>query len=104
MTPDIVGKKRDYDLIEKAGKMAKEAADNRDISLLGKAVLTSYKVQLGEGMKELPNMKGAIAKKYLGGGHGGYALYIFKEKKDRDAALKANLVTKEIEPYIDPAW
>lgn len=91
---------RDYDLIFKAGILARDAVNNRDIPKLAKAVAISYKMQLKEGMEPLPKIKGALSSKYLGAGHGGYALYIFKNEKDRDAAHKKNKQTMKIEPYI----
>ncbi|MDE2188785.1 MAG: adenylyltransferase/cytidyltransferase family protein [Patescibacteria group bacterium] len=99
-TPDIVKAKRDYNLIKKAGEMAKMAVEERDIKKLGKAILISYKAQLGEGMKKLPAMSGSIGHKYLGGGHGGYALYLFADPKSRDKAAKGRKDVKLIEPYI----
>lgn len=98
-TPSVVSKKRDYNLIFKAGILAKNAVEKRDIKILAKAVLTSYKAQLGEGMEILPEIKGAIAKKYLGGGHGGYALYLFENSSKRKTASKIKGV-RIIEPYL----
>lgn len=98
-TASLVSRKRDYDLIFKASLLAKIAVENSDIQTLAEAIGMSYEVQLGEKMKDLPAIKGAIAKKHLGGGHGGYALYLFKTKKDRDAAASRR-GAKVIEPYI----
>ncbi|MFA6078835.1 MAG: adenylyltransferase/cytidyltransferase family protein [Candidatus Omnitrophota bacterium] len=99
-TPNMTRLKRDYELIRKAGILAREAVKSKDLGLLAEAVSLSYKVQKGEGMEDLLHLRGALACKYLGGGHGGYALYIFNSKKARDMALKANHQTKKIEPYI----
>ena len=98
--PDITNKKRDYALIKKAGLVAKQGADKQDVKLLAKAVDLSYRVQIKEGMVPLPKISGALARKYLGAGHGGYALYIFKSKTDRQKAAKKFKLSKIIEPYF----
>ena len=97
---DHVEKKRDYNKIAQAGKLARDAVLARDLEMLASAVSLSHEVQIEEGMKEIPDIKGSIAKKYLGGGYGGYALYIFRTAKQRDSALKNVKGTKMIEPYI----
>jgi len=80
---NLVDMKRDYDKIEEAGKLAREAVNplNIDYKKLCQAVNLSYKVQLEEGMDPLPHY-GELAKKYCGGGHGGYALYMFESEKE----------------------
>lgn len=97
---DHVTRRRNYLKIEKAGKIARNGVMLKSLSILAKAINISYEVQLGEGMKELPIIKRSIARKYLGGGHGGYALYLFKTTKDRDLAFKSVSGTVKIEPYI----
>ncbi len=77
-TPHIANNKRDYKLIEEAGLTAMKAVVRRDLAGLHKAVRQSYNAQLVEGMKTLPEY-GEAAKKYCGGGWGGYALYMFKK-------------------------
>ena len=67
------------------------------IAKLAEAVLMSYSAQLSEGMNELPEISGSVARKYCGGGHGGYALYLFPSREARDAA--SDLVA--IEPWCD---
>jgi cytidyltransferase-like protein len=92
--------KRDFDLIEKAGQLAREAVNplNIDYNKLCEAVKLSYRVQLDEGMTPLPEL-GEVAKKYSGGGHGGYALYLFNNEEERNKFLeKENTLT--IEPFI----
>ncbi|MEK9185942.1 MAG: adenylyltransferase/cytidyltransferase family protein [Patescibacteria group bacterium] len=98
-TPNLANLKRDYGTIYQAGLLAKKAVEKSSLSMLAKAVGKSYSVQLKEGMDKLPDLNKFMAKKYLGGGHGGYALYIFKDKKDRDKALD-HKDAKVIEPYI----
>ena len=96
-TPGAVGFERDYDLIERAGAMAREAVMAESIAKLAEAVLMSYSAQLGEGMEELPEISGSVARKYCGGGHGGYALYLFPSQGARDAA--AGLLP--VEPWCE---
>lgn len=90
---------RDYDLVEKAGRLAREAVmpGEEDLNKLAEAINTSYQVQLGEGMKELPHFN-EIAKKYCGGGWGGYALYVFASEQER-AHFLAKDDTQKIEPF-----
>lgn len=97
-TPGKVNKLRDYNKIEKAGTLAYEGVIKKDIKKICEAVNKSYEVQLEEGMKKIPSY-GELAKKYCGGGHGGYALYIFDSEKNRKKFLK-NKNTIAIEPYI----
>jgi cytidyltransferase-like protein len=99
-TPGLVDKKRDYDLIYRAGAIAREAARDASMKRMAEAVGVSYDVQLREGMKPLKDIKGALARKYLGGGHGGYALYLFDSATDRDVALVKYEKTSPVEPYI----
>lgn len=98
-TPSNVDLKRDYDQIEKAGKIACGGIYGKNFNEICKAVKISYQVQLKEGMSKLPTFN-EKAKKYCGGGHGGYALYIFDDKAKRNRFLKKPN-TLLIEPYIE---
>jgi cytidyltransferase-like protein len=98
-TPGLVERARDYDLILEAGRMAKEAAERRDLRALAEAVRHTHDMQLGEGMEALPDL-GALATKYVGGGHGGYALYLYADSRARAAAQSE--YTTVIEPYVKP--
>ena len=98
-TPNLANLKRDYDAIYKAGLLSKKAVEKSSLIILAKSIRESYVVQLKEGMDKLPDLNKSLARKYLGGGHGGYALYIFKDKKDRDGVLKQKNI-KIVEPYI----
>jgi galactokinase/mevalonate kinase-like predicted kinase len=89
-TPNNTDNARNYDLIKEAGLRAYQAVKEKSLAVLAMAIDLSYKAQLDEGMKGLPN-KGELAKKYCGGGWGGYALYLF-EKRPNDLL--------NIEPYI----
>lgn len=92
-TPDLVDKPRDYGWIMAAGIQAMNAVKTNNLRLLAKAVDYSYKAQMSEGMDPLPDIDGAIAKKYLGSGWGGYALYLF------DAGCRPDSVIP-VEPYL----
>jgi len=70
-----------------------------NIRLLADGISTYYEVQLKEGMDELPTIPGALAHKYCGGGHGGYALYLFGEETDRDQAVQDYKNVRPIEPF-----
>jgi cytidyltransferase-like protein len=100
-TPGVVDNSRDYDLIEKAGLIAKQAVLEKDVVQLGEAILTSYAVQMGEGMHPLPEAEGSVGQKYVGGGWGGYALYLFTNPEARDAYVTAKPdIRRPIEPYL----
>lgn len=91
---------RDFDLIQRASLIAREAVNPLapNYNKLCEAVNLSYEVQIEEGMIPLPSSN-ELAKKYSGGGHGGYALYLFENESERNKfLLKEN--TLKIEPYI----
>lgn len=98
-TPGFADDHRDYNKIEQSGRLAREGVINEDLNLLASGVSLYYESQLEEGMKPLPETEGAIAKKYCGGGHGGYALYLFRSSSDRNAAVESNGNFRTIEPY-----
>ena len=99
-TPGVVGRDRDYDLIERAGKTAAEAVMNEDLHQLASAINLSYAAQLGEGMTPLPEAADSIAKKYCGGGWGGYAVYLFGDQTARDAFVKTQ-DGRAVEPFVN---
>jgi len=71
-----------------------------DLHLLADAVRQSHAVQRAEGMAALPgDIAGALAWKYCGGGFGGYALYLFAEPAQRDAAC-TRPDFRPVEPYL----
>jgi cytidyltransferase-like protein len=78
-TPSNTDNERDYELIETAGDAGNIAVKMKSLPYLATAVELSYRTQLKEGMTPLPYM-GELAKKYCGGGWGGYALYLFDER------------------------
>lgn len=99
-TPSNVGLERNYNLIKKASIIARHAVLEEDLTLLAEAILTSYQVQRGEGMTELPDIPNALGKKYCGGGHGCYALYIFATKEHRDKQVSEMENVSAIEPFL----
>ena len=105
-TPGIVNGKRDYDAIARAGATAREAVWQNDRAKLADAVRQSYAVQRAEGMAPLPGdpaaseqVEGASAWKYCGGGFGGYAVYLFAEPEQRDAAC-GRKGFRAVEPFV----
>lgn len=97
-TPGNADRGRDYGLIERAGRVAAEAVLASDLAGLAEATRLSYQAQLGEGMAPLPEIPGALAAKYCGGGWGGYALAIFPDAAARDRATGRGM--KAVEPFI----
>ena len=98
-TPSVADRQRDYDLIEKAGRVARNAALTDDFNGLAAAAELSHEAQVREGMTPLPTAAGAVARKYCGGGFGGYGLYLFAEPSARDAFLRSPGAVK-IEPHV----
>lgn len=98
-TPGNVGKERDYDRIAQSSLIARTGVLESNIQTLAAGVSLYYSVQLEEGMKPLPAIPGSIARKYCGGGHGGYALYLFPTPEAREEAIKAQPELTPIEPY-----
>lgn len=99
-TPSNVDNTRDYELIACAGRKAREGVLEGSIAKLGEAISLSYDVQLKEGMRELPEAEGCLGRKYSGGGWGGYALYLFGTREDRDIFVSSASCNRPIEPYI----
>ncbi len=98
-TPGMADQLRDYSAIEAASRIAREGIIKSDIRTLGQGVDASYKAQLVEGMKPLPEAVGCLGRKYCGGGFGGYALYLFESRDARNTYVTANASTRAIEPY-----
>jgi cytidyltransferase-like protein len=99
-TPANANIKRDFDMISRAARVAYDACLQKNILRLADAINMSYEVQIKEGMSDLQDFTGAIAKKYCGGGWGGYAIYLFENKQKREFFLNSNKNTKIIEPYL----
>lgn len=98
-TPGLASRARDLQKIAKAGRVARLGVHQQDVTVLAIAVQMSYHVQLDEGMPPLPKLPNALARKYCGGGHGGYALYLFESDTLRAAALDCTPHLYPIEPY-----
>jgi cytidyltransferase-like protein len=99
-TPDLADRPRDFDLIERAGRIARDAVWKQDVGRLAEAVRVSWSMQQAEGMAALPaDVPGAMAWKYTGGGFGGYAVYLFNSPTARDVAC-GRLGFRAIEPYV----
>ncbi len=102
VTPDMTDVARDYGLVAAAGAAARAAVmpGTESVEALAAAVDKSYQVQLGEGMDALPLQHGALARKYCGGGWGGYALYLFGGADERAVFLERVEGSLAIEPYV----
>jgi cytidyltransferase-like protein len=98
-TPGVANLPRDFDRIAQSGRIARDGALQADIQLLAKGVDLYHQTQLDEGMEILPDIAGAISRKYCGGGYGGYALYLFNERSARDAALSSTPQLRAVEPF-----
>ena len=85
--------------IEQAGFMAEQSVQRKSYLLMCEAVSMSYKVQLDEGMRPLPEFNGCIAAKYCGAGFGGHALLMFCSDYERNEAVKNNKDVRAIEPF-----
>lgn len=109
-TPAVAANARDFDAIERAGRLARDAVWASSYEGLAAAVRTSYAAQRSEGMKPLPGDAAGggaplprqiapLAWKYCGGGFGGYALYLCPtpEARDRLCSLPE---FRPIEPYV----
>jgi hypothetical protein len=99
-TPGVADQARDYEAIETAGRMARDAVWANDFAGLAASVRASYGVQRKEAMRALPEIGAAAAWKYCGGGFGGYALYLFDRPADRDAWVQAEPNARAVEPYL----
>jgi len=98
-TPGIVNLSRDYSRIAQSARIARNGALHADTSLLADGVNLYHACQLDEGMHPLPDIPGSIARKYCGGGHGGYALYLFADGTARDHAILAETNLRSVEPF-----
>lgn len=99
-SPGLASSGRDYALIQQAGERAAQAVATGSLTGLAEAMDLSLAAQVREGMPALPEIPHALARKYCGGGWGGYALCLFANSTHRDAALVDPRMTA-IEPYLD---
>jgi cytidyltransferase-like protein len=100
-TPSLTESQRDYDKIELAGHLARAGVLEESVEVLARSVQCSYQAQLDEGMEPLPEAPNALARKYCGGGWGGYAMYLFLRTEDRDLFAERE-GARPIEPYLRP--
>ena len=98
-TPGLAGLQRNFRKIAKAARVARMGVLEQDVTVLAVGVQLSYQLQLEEGMAPLENIGSSLAHKYCGGGHGGYALYLYESEEDRAAALASCPYLYPIEPY-----
>lgn len=95
-TASLVDRPRDYNAIASASHIACKAVMRQDVRALADAVDMSYRQQREEGMDFLPVL--GLAAKYCGAGHGGYAVYIFENQRQRDRAVREKGMMA-VEPY-----
>lgn len=98
-TPGVVDHPRDYARIAQSARIAREGALHARLSGLAEGMSVYHQTQLDEGMEPLPPMPGALARKYCGGGYGGYALYLFGGPEMRAQAIAANQDLRAVEPF-----
>lgn len=98
-TPGLASLERNFHKIARAGRIARLGVQEQDIAVLAVAVQMSYQLQLDEGMSPLERVGDSLAHKYCGGGHGGYALYLYETPEAREEALDACLDLYPVEPY-----
>ncbi len=98
-TPGLAALKRDFKKIAKAARIARLGVQEKDVTVLAVGVRMSYELQLAEGMEPLSAIGESLACKYCGGGHGGYALYLYETPEARAAALAECEYLYPIEPY-----
>ena len=98
-TPGVVDLPRDYQAIAASGRVAREGALHSDLSKLAEGIALYHATQLDEGMDPLADVGGSIARKYCGGGYGGYALYLFDDPAKRDLAIAATADLRPVEPF-----
>jgi hypothetical protein len=98
-TPGVANLPRDFDRIAASARVAREGVLHADPSRLAEGIRLYHQTQLDEGMAPLPDIAGAFARKYCGGGYGGYALYLFADSAARAAAIAAHDQLRAVEPF-----
>ena len=98
-TPGVVNLPRDYDRIAQSARLARDGVLQADIHRLAEGIALYHSTQLDEGMDPLPEISGAITRKYCGGGYGGYGLYLFADPALRDAAIATTPELRAVEPF-----
>ncbi len=98
-TPGLAGLERPFKKIAKAASVARLGIKEQDIAVLAIGVQMSYQLQLEEGQAPLPKIGDCLAHKYCGGGHGGYAVYLYETPEAREAALESCEDLYPVEPF-----
>lgn len=98
-TPGLAGLERPFQKIAKAASVARLGIKEQDIAVLAIGVQMSYQLQLEEGQAPLPEIGDCLAHKYCGGGHGGYAVYLYETPEAREAALESCEDLYPVEPF-----
>lgn len=98
-TPGLAGLERPFKKIAKAASVARLGIKEQDIAVLAIGVQMSYQLQQEEGQAPLPKIGECLAHKYCGGGHGGYALYLYETPEAREAALESCEDLYPVEPF-----
>ena len=102
-TPGVADNPRDYAMIAKSGRLARAGVLAEDLVKLANGVTAYYQSQLDEGMQPLPEEPASLACKYCGGGWGGYGLYLFQNRSDRDRWVEVDSEKRmSVEPYLKP--
>lgn len=97
-TPGVVNIARDYAAIAHSSRIAREGVLRATPRQIAEGMTLYHATQLEEGMDPLPEMPGALAHKYCGGGHGGYALYLFDNPQLREHAIAHTPDLRAVEP------
>lgn len=97
-TPGVVNIARDYAAIAHSSRIAREGVLHATPRQIAEGMTLYHATQLEEGMDPLPEMPGALAHKYCGGGHGGYALYLFDNPQLREHAIAHTPDLRAVEP------
>lgn len=98
-TPGLVNGKRDYARIAQSSLIARDGVIDNCIEKLAAGVALYHSMQLDEGMDPLPQLGNSLARKYCGGGFGGYAVYLYPTREERDMAVASEPNMKVVEPY-----
>ena len=98
-TPGVADHPRDFDRIAESGRIARDGALHADLQRLAEGVSVYHEAQLAEGMEPLPEIAGSIARKYCGGGYGGYGLYLFDDPENRTKAISSHPLLRAVEPF-----
>jgi hypothetical protein len=100
-TGDLAARPRLYENIRQTALVAERAVRAESFDLLAHAAWETHEIQIREGMPALPEIPGAVARKYCGAGHGGYALYLFRQAADREAFVQGREGALAVEPYLE---